>query len=238
MKKLIAFIGLFAMVLVALPCNIVNASVGDLYAKKSYQTVEEFEQYRSFYEVDWIKGMTLYTLSDYPYWCYQSYYAETEQQYRMDILYSKYPLAYCTDYLTEGVKGTLHPYNCTDDGASYVHLKESDSFAVRFTPHGGSGNGTFSKSYIDHDTVSEAYLYANHDIVRYGTDDVVFQANAVSFQLAPVRTELAVILEQSNRLITPTTQVISLLPLAISLVVSFLALRKFLQVLRTILSGA
>ena len=91
-------------------------------------------------------------------------------------------------------------------------------------------------SALNYNSNGWTIVYASKDVVfGYGTGEL---SGTIFFEvpLTPM-TELAVIVEKSKPQ-TTLLQVISLLPLVIFLVVSFLGLRKCLQALRTILHGA
>lgn len=90
----------------------------------------------------------------------------------------------------------------------------------------------------------QKYTLKRFEVV-YSTFDVLYSSSYPNSELAgtpffvgaPVpMTKLAEILEQATQRLSPMTQVVLLIPLLISLVVSFLGFRKCFQMLRTLLS--
>ena len=225
MKKLIAFLGLFAMVLVALPCKV---------AKADTELPEAFATAKS--KVDTFLT-TKYDLSEYPYWFIQKVKVDASKKVvYYDVMYCKYPMVVDTKYS----KGYLLANNCIDNGSYRINQNTTDMIGCEYNANLGTVSSTIypaktlrraETANIESGYYSEIEEYASHNIYNLDTGELVFRG-------APHLTELAKIVEQSNRQQNPMFQVISLLPLGISLVVSFLALRKCLQMLRTTLFRA
>lgn len=160
--------------------------------------------------------------NEYKYFVLQQYTTSSGNKYR--ILLSRKTLSYCTKY------GALcfHPSDSIDKGDAYYHVDDTDTYCYDVKNGVVSSTGvTYVLYYKDSPNITEYRMVNNHNIYNFETGELVFRK-------APL-THLAEIVEQSSRQTTPIIQVIYLLPLLTSLVVSFLALRKCLHLLRTIL---
>lgn len=212
MKKFIAFIGFFAFVLAWLPCNVAHASV----------TVPK-EVIDSAIEKNYgIDNIVLFLGEDGNY-----------------ILLTEKSRSSGTDapYNEEVYKENSWRYVEYDGRLCFVSPSWWSLQCYKYI------NGKWEAWQHSYGSTSSTYATDwNPSTLVYASKNIYYNFGELDgeifFRGAPVLTELAMILEQSNRQTSPMCQVIFLLPLGISLVVSFLALRKFFKMLQTILSGA
>lgn len=195
-------------IILSLPNHAYASTVTTLF---TYDVIEEDEMNSGKYKTirDYMANNKGYSVEAYPYMAVQEYRFSSNVQYHVMVSPTR---IVCRN------SESGYYLDSTEGGNTYVYYMANNSSTVSLV--------SYNMSIREGQTV------------RFGSNQTIYLEDGKTVFFYPPLTQLAAIVEESNRRKNPMYQVISLLPLGISLVISFLALRKCLKALRTILSKA
>lgn len=195
-----------ALAVMALFVAIPHTALASAY-QPNYTELIALEGNMSFLEARW--GQDGYSKANYPYQIYLNYKFETLSN-TISII-SAQPIVF---------------------NSNTLQFESDSGLYIRKFVLGSVATTENLSSFVLLDSFNDVRVYSSHDIMMKGEDRTFFP-------LPPLPTPTPTLEEITGAALTknsPMSQVIFLLPLLISLVVSFLTLRKALEVLRTTLS--